>query len=220
MPISLHQKRALQHIWNHPCEFTIGIDEVGYGCCAGPLVVVGAVTERDWIDPEVKDSKRLSPAKREKILTEHVYPNVKKFVLLQRTVEEIDKVGVKKCLAELTEGCALFLRNYYPEAVVVQDGKEPAPVDGSKKDVVALVSADDLIPAVSAASIIAKVTRDKYMVDLNDYYPMWGFDVHKGYYTAEHRQAVEKYGVCPMHRRSYKPIKDYLQREAIEAGSG
>jgi ribonuclease HII len=219
MPISLQQKRALQHIWHHPCEFTIGIDEVGLGCSAGPLVVVGVVTERDWIDPEVQDSKRISPAKREKILTEHVMPNVKKYVLLQRTSQEIDEIGVKKCLTELTEGCALFLRNHYPEAVVVQDGKEPVPVDGSTKDVVALPKADDLIPAVSAASIIAKVTRDKWMVDVSSYYSMWGFDVHKGYHTSEHRQAIEKYGLCDLHRRSYKPIKDYL-RKAAEAGSG
>ena len=187
----------------------LGIDEVGRGPLAGPLVV-GAVIlpepEREWF-LELKDSKKLSAKKRE-------YLN--EIILKEATAglgwvssEEIDEVGISEALRLATRRAVKSVQSLHaPFSQIVIDGKVNFLAGTSlEKYVSTVVKADDLIREVSAASIVAKVARDKYMVDLAKKYPEYGFEAHVGYGTEIHREAIAKFGICPEHRKSFEPCK-------------
>lgn len=187
----------------------LGIDEVGRGPLAGPLVV-GAVVlpteEKEWY-AELADSKKLTAKKRgrlsELILAEAAVglgwvPNV-----------ELDEVGISEALRLATRRAVKAVQSLHaPFSQIVIDGKVNFLVDTPlSKYVSTVVKADNLIREVSAASIVAKVARDKYMCELAEKYPEYGFEKHMGYGTVMHRNAIGKYGICPEHRRSFEPCK-------------
>jgi len=186
----------------------LGIDEVGRGPLAGPLVV-GAVIlpeEKEWFI-ELKDSKKLSAKKREAL---------SKIILTEAAVGlgwvsnvELDKVGISEALRLATRRAVKSVRGLHvPFSQIVIDGKVNFLTDTSLANYVStIVKADDLIREVSAASIIAKVARDKYMIEVAEKYPEYGFETHVGYGTAAHRKAIEEFGVCPEHRRSFEPCR-------------
>lgn len=187
----------------------LGIDEVGRGPLAGPLVV-GAVIlpeeEKDWF-LELKDSKKLSFKKRE---------HLSEIILKEATVGldwvsniEIDDLGISEALKLATRRAVKSVqRLHVPFSQIIIDGKVNF-LEGTslEKYVSTLVKADDLIREVSAASIVAKQARDKYMIDIAAKYPGYGFEKHVGYGTAMHRKAIEEFGVCPEHRQSFEPCK-------------
>jgi ribonuclease HII len=179
----------------------VGSDEAGFGAYAGPLVVAAVAVPRDWTDPRVKDSKKLSESQREALYEEFWKPEG--FPMCVEIVEpsEIDTRGVWTCLLDahykVTHG--MGHRLVY-EPLIVVDGNLPVP------DAISLPKADNLVPACSLASIIAKVTRDRIMADLDKLYPEWGFGKHKGYGVPEHQAALDKFGTCPAHRKSYEPV--------------
>ena len=187
----------------------LGIDEVGRGPLAGPLVV-GAVIlpeeEKEWF-LDLKDSKKLSEKKREAlseiILAEAVVglgwvSNVK-----------LDNIGISEALRLATRKAVKSVQRLHaPFSQIIIDGKVNFLKDTALSNYVStVVKADDLIKEVSAASIVAKVARDNYMKDIAKKYPEYGFEKHVGYGTAAHRKAIEKFGVCPEHRRSFEPCK-------------
>lgn len=187
----------------------LGIDEVGRGPLAGPLVV-GAVIlpeeEKEWCK-ELKDSKKLSAKKREKlsnvIMAEAVVG------LGWVTNVELDEVGISEALRLATRRAVKAVQKFrVPFSQIVIDGKvnflKSTPLEGY---VSVMIKADDLIQEVSAASIVAKVARDKYMVKLAKKYPEYGFEKHMGYGTVFHRKAISEFGICPEHRRSFEPCK-------------
>ncbi len=187
----------------------LGIDEVGRGPLAGPLVV-GAVIlpeeEKDWF-LELKDSKKLSFKKRE-ILNE--------IILREASVGlgwvsnlEIDEVGIAEALRLATKRAVKSVQSLHrPFSQIIIDGKVNFLAGTSlERYVSTLVKADDLIREVSAASIVAKQARDKYMISIATKYPEYGFEKHVGYGTSAHRKAIEKFGICPEHRRSFEPCK-------------
>lgn len=187
----------------------LGIDEVGRGPLAGPLVV-GAVIlpaeEKDWFN-ELKDSKKLTAKERER-LNEIILAEVATGLGWVSNVE-LDEVGISEALRLATRRAVKAVQNLHaPFSQIVIDGKvnflKGTPLE---KYVSVMVKADDLIREVSAASIIAKVARDKYMVEMAEKYPEYGFDKHVGYGTVAHRKAIEEFGVCPEHRRSFEPCK-------------
>lgn len=187
----------------------LGIDEVGRGPLAGPLVV-GAVVlpeeEKEWF-LELKDSKKLTTKKREK-LNEIILAEAATGLGWVTNVE-LDDVGISEALKLATRRAVKAVqRLHVPFSQIVIDGKVNF-LKGTllEKYVSVVVKADDLIREVSAASIIAKVARDKYMCELAEKYPEYGFDKHVGYGTAAHRKAIEEFGVCPEHRRSFEPCK-------------
>ena len=187
----------------------LGVDEVGRGPLAGPLVV-GAVilpeAEKDWFC-ELKDSKKLTAKKRERLSG---------LILAEAAVGlgwvsnvELDALGISEALRLATRRAVKMVQGLKVSfSQIVIDGKvnflKDTPLE---KYVSTVVKADDLIKEVSAASIVAKVARDKYMVDLAVKYPEYGFEKHVGYGTLAHRKAIEKFGVCPEHRRSFEPCK-------------
>lgn len=182
-------------------QTVVGSDEVGYGAWAGPLVVAAVATPRDWFDARVKDSKKLSEKTRERLYTEFFgkYPTSVKIV----TPTQIDEMGVWKALIyaheEAIKGVLLRCAD---KPLVVTDGNVPVTSGGA----ISLPKADDLVPAVSLASIIAKVTRDRIMAELAFEYPGYGFARHKGYGTPEHTMFLTQKGPCPAHRLSYEPV--------------
>lgn len=198
----------------------LGIDEVGRGPLAGPLVV-GAVilpeVQPDFVD-ELRDSKKLSVKKREELAG----------VILEGALGtglgwvsplEIDEIGMgealklatRRAVEEVRESRAAFSQ-------VIIDGKVNFLMGTTlEKYVSTVIKADDLIKEVSAASIIAKVARDKYMVELGVKFPGYGFERHMGYGTKAHFEAIAKMGVCPEHRKSFEPIKSMVGFERLKS---
>jgi ribonuclease HII len=178
----------------------IGIDEVGRGCWAGPLLA-GAVLLSESI-PGLKDSKKLSKKQRERLDAE-IRVQALAFGIGWVTPKEVDELG-------LTEAVRIAMRRALAQITVPYD---EVIIDGSlnflsdNPKATALIKADDSVPAVSAASIIAKVARDNFMVQAAKAYPGYGFEAHVGYGTAAHLLALKKLGICELHRLSYKPIQ-------------
>lgn len=188
---------------------TVGIDEVGRGCWAGPLVA-GAVILPANFRPEdcpleLRDSKKLSKKQRE-AAAEWIHANVVAVGLGWVWPQDIDISGITASVKRAMELALAEVGVEYDEVIV--DGNINYFADNPKAK--AIVKADDSVPAVSAASIVAKVARDNYMASLGEQYAGYGFDKHVGYGTAAHIAALKTLGVSDIHRRSYKPIQALL----------
>lgn len=186
-------------------EFICGSDEVGLGSWAGPLYVCAVIVHKDWFLDGVTDSKKLSPVVRERL-----YPTLKTLThcVTQADSKEIDLEGVGNVWFKLhikaIQGAleAHKAQGHTNTPLVIIDGNRGLP------GAFALPKADQLIHAVSAASIIAKVTRDRVMQALDVVYKGYGFRHNAGYGTSEHKEALLKLGVSPVHRMSYSPMSD------------
>lgn len=183
----------------------VGIDEVGRGCWAGPLVA-GAVILNEPIEG-LKDSKKLGPARREEL---SLLINLQAAAVGLGWVDAatIDRVGLSKAVQWAMERALEAIGIPYDEVIV--DGNLNHLSDNPKAR--AVIKADATMPAVSAASIVAKVARDKYMNEMALRYPQYAFDRHVGYGTALHLERLQKYGVSKLHRQSFKPIQQLLQQ--------
>jgi ribonuclease HII len=177
----------------------VGIDEVGRGSLAGPLVI-GVVS---LVEPiaGLRDSKKLSK-KRRLELAELIYQKSNTAQLGWVWPHEIDALG-------MTDATTLAIRRGLslldePPTSIIMDGKFN--YLETKDNVTTIIGGDDLIPEVSAASIIAKVARDSYMVAMDQHFPDYGFESHVGYGTASHLQSISSFGPCPLHRLSFKPL--------------
>ena len=183
---------------------TVGIDEVGRGCWAGPLVA-GAVLLDTPIEG-LKDSKKLSKRRRE-TLTEIIQVQSVAFGLGWVTPHEVDQLGLTQAVRLAMERALAAITVPYDEVIIDGNLNFLAHLPKTQE----LIKADDTVPAVSAASIIAKVARDKYMTALSELYPGYGFEQHVGYGTAAHLAGLRLLGVTDQHRQSFKPIKALLQ---------
>ena len=184
----------------------LGIDEVGRGPWAGPLVVGACVLGNAQIEG-LTDSKKLTPKKREALAP--VIREKAAVGLGWVSAEELDRIGLSQALCKAARTAVKQIKVPFHEIVI--DGTvnflRDTPLAGH---VQVLKKADLLVPEVSAASIVAKVARDEYMYKLAEKYPGYGFEKHVGYGTAAHKAALEKLGPCPEHRKSFKPIAQYV----------
>ncbi len=185
----------------------VGIDEVGRGCWAGPLVAGAVVLSKPT--KGLRDSKQLSKAQREK-LSLIIENEALAISLGWVTPSEIDELGLTESVRLAMHRALKEIRVNYDQIII--DGNFNY-LNGNPK-AVAMVKADSKIPAVSAASIVAKVARDRYMTEVAKQYPVYGFDRHVGYGTALHVEKLRLHGVSEVHRKSFKPIADLLQLAA------
>ena len=176
-------------------ERVAGFVEVGRGPLAGPVVTACVIVPQDLLVPGVDDSKKLSEKKRE-ALCERLMQVASYAVCAWRSPQEIDRVNILNATKSAMEECAAGAVG----AHFLVDAVEGLSLPG---EATALVHGDALSYMIGAASIVAKVTRDRYMIELDEKYPEYGFAQHKGYGTAQHIAALRKYGPCPEHRLSF-----------------
>lgn len=184
-----------------------GVDEAGRGPCAGPLVVA-AVILKDPFSKElsqVKDSKELTEAKREQLF-EIIIENCIDYNIVEITPDEIDQLGLHKCNIEGMRRAVMGLKT--SAEYVLTDGY---PIPGLTIPNLSVWKGDKVAISISAASILAKVYRDRIMTELDKKYPNYGLANHKGYITALHTDAIKKYGVLPIHRKSFANISAILK---------
>lgn len=192
-----------------------GVDEAGRGPLAGPLVVGAAVLPGDLDDSLpwlrlVRDSKKLSPLQREQALVE-LQRNAVALSTGQATTREVDNLGLTRATG-LALTRALRSLAIQPDYLLL-DFMRPLP-KGLPCE--AIVKGDDLCYSIAAASIVAKVTRDQWMRDADRRFPGYGFARHKGYATPEHREVLVRLGPCPIHRRSFGPVRVLLKDQKVE----
>ena len=169
-----------------------GIDEAGRGCLAGPLVVAGAVL-KEPVDG-LNDSKQLSERQREKLFERLQNSSEYKIVFCDNGM--VDEQGLSACLKYAIQ----TIKTHFSGYDILMDGNCTFGVSGIRT----LIKADALIPEVSAASILAKVSRDRYMYNIALQYPEYAFEKHKGYGTALHVEKIRQLGYCELHRKTFK----------------
>jgi len=190
-------------------EIIAGVDEAGVAPLAGPVVAAAVVLPGDLRLPGLDDSKRLTAEQREALYAEIVH-HAAAFAVGRAEVEEIDRLNVLQAM-RLAHRRAVLALPCRPHLVLI-DGRYPADVPVPQ---LAIVDGDATCASIAAASIVAKVTRDRLMVDLAAQYPGYGFEVHKGYSTPAHRAAIARRGISPVHRRSFLAAQGLQQRLAI-----
>ena len=182
-----------------------GVDEAGRGPLAGPVVVAAVILDARHPIAGLDDSKRLSPAVRER-LYDDIVRRAMAFAVVEVGPEEIDRLNILRATLEGMSRAVAALQ--IPAQRVLVDGNRapalPCPVE-------TVVQGDRLVPAISAASILAKVTRDRLMDRMHVSWPIYGFDQHKGYPTPVHLAQLERHGPCPIHRRTFEPVRRLLQ---------
>jgi ribonuclease HII len=200
-------------------ELVAGVDEAGRGPLAGP-VVAGAVIldpmqEIDGLD----DSKKLSPAKREALALE-IKSKALAWSVSWADASEIDSINILHATMLAMRRALLGLR-LRPRRVEVDGNRLPnLDFGGVRIAGNAIVGGDASVPAISAASILAKVRRDAIMCDVDQLYPGYGFAQHKGYGTVLHRESLQRLGPCPQHRRSFRPLSGLRQHREMAAANG
>ena len=182
-----------------------GVDEAGRGPLVGAVVAAAVILDPDNPIEGLNDSKKLSEKKREKLFIE-IQEKALAWSIAEASAQEIDEINILQAsllaMRRAVEGLSI-----QPEKVLVDGNKRP---QGLLMDCEAIVGGDALHAEISAASILAKVTRDRQMVELDQQYPHYGFAQHKGYPTKVHFAAIAQYGVIVEHRRSFAPVKRVL----------
>lgn len=186
----------------------VGVDEVGRGPLAGDVVAAAVVLDPGRPVAGLADSKKLSEKRREQLAAQ-LQAQAQAVAVGRASVQEIDTLNILQAslLAMWRAVDGLAIR----ADLVLVDGKHLPRWSHAS---VAVIGGDARVPAIAAASIVAKVTRDREMQALHRRFPQYGFDAHKGYPTAAHRRALEVHGACPEHRRSFAPVRAVTQAKA------
>ncbi len=186
-------------------QWLAGVDEAGRGPLAGPVVAAACILPKGLLIPQVNDSKKLTPKMRERLFARLTSdPAIYYAVGIVDSVE-IDRINIYQATI-----CAMLIAierlKQAPDYLLVDGMKLPHPTLPCLK----IIKGDQLSQSIAAASIIAKETRDRLMLDYHARWPAYGFDHHKGYGTEQHVEALFKHGPCEIHRRSFDPIKTHF----------
>lgn len=181
-----------------------GVDEAGRGPLAGPVIAAAVILDPERPISGLADSKTLSAARREHLAGE-IYAHALAWAISRAEVEEIDSINILRASLLAMQRCIQALK--ISPGLVLVDGIHCPDINFP---VEAIVRGDSSVPCISAASILAKVARDREMFELDRQYPGYGFGEHKGYPTRAHREALARLGACPIHRRSFAPVKNIL----------
>ena len=183
-----------------------GLDEAGRGCLFGPVFAAAVVLSPERPIRGLNDSKLLSPEKRE-TLAVRIRERAVAWAVASASVEEIDRINILQATMLAMSRAVEALQPYADHALI--DGNRCPDLSCTSQ---AIIKGDSKVPAISAASIMAKVTRDREMLDLDMRYPGYGLAQHKGYPSKAHIEALESLGVTPVHRRSYAPVRRIIER--------
>lgn len=180
----------------------VGVDEAGRGSLAGPVVAAAYQFHKSGVQIEgLDDSKKLSRKKREGLFERLTYGEIGRWAVGEASLEEIEEhnilVASQMAMARALKGLGDVT------GVILVDG---LPAKHLGKEHVAVVGGDGICPSIAAASVVAKVSRDRTLLQFSQLYPMYGFSKNCGYGTAEHLQALRVHGPCPLHRRSFLPM--------------
>ncbi len=188
----------------HPPGLVAGVDEAGRGPLAGPVVAAAVILDDQRPIAGLADSKKLSPARREALFDE-IRAHALCFSIAEASVEEIDRLNILQATLLAMRRAVQGLR--LKPVMVLVDGNRLPVLDVPAE---AIVKGDARVQAISAASILAKVHRDRWCAQLHERYPQYGFAGHKGYGTAAHMAALRAHGACPEHRRTFAPVAQLL----------
>ncbi len=177
-----------------------GVDEVGRGCLAGPVVAAAVILKEDISSHGITDSKKLTPDQREK-LADYIHSVALGVAVAEVGPEKIDKINILQASLEAMKQAVKAL-SIQPKALLV-DGNQQIPINILQKTV---VKGDSRSCSIAAASIVAKVYRDNLMKKYARIYPDYLFENHKGYGTKEHLARLKRFGPCPIHRRTFKGV--------------
>ena len=191
--------------WPMPQGLVAGVDEAGRGPLAGPVVVAAVILDERQPIAGLADSKKLTALRRERLFDE-IRAKALCCSVAEASVEEIDRLNILQATLLAMRRAVQGLR--LKPGLVLVDGNRLPVLDIPAE---AIVKGDAKVAAISAASIVAKVTRDRWCAQLHTEYPQYGFAGHKGYGTLEHMAALQAYGACPQHRRSFAPVARALQ---------
>lgn len=191
-------------------RLSAGVDEAGRGPLAGPVMVAAVILSADRPIPGLDDSKKLNEKRREALFPQIIQHSIA-WSVVEVGVEEIDKLnilqatltGMKRAVEQLSPS---------PELALIDGNHSP----DLACEVRTIVQGDSLVPSISAASILAKVSRDRLMREMNLKYPGYEFDRHKGYPTARHLQYLKTLGPCEIHRKSFAPVRQALTQGVLE----
>lgn len=182
-----------------------GVDEAGRGPLAGPVYAAAVILHPDRTIKGLADSKALTALQRER-LSEDIRTNALSWAVAFATVEEIDRLNILQA-SLLAMRRAVATLSVRPAKALVDGNRDPRLECLTET----IVKGDATVPAISAASILAKVVRDREMMRLHALHPAYGLDRHKGYPTAQHLAAIRQHGVCEIHRRSFAPVRRVLE---------
>ena len=188
-------------------KLVAGVDEAGRGPLAGPVTAAACILPEDFDLPGLDDSKKLTEKKRE-YLADLIKEQAVAYCVASASHLEIDRLNILNA-SKLAMKRALAGLSVAPNYALI-DGRDKLDISLEHK---AVIGGDRLCACIAAASILAKVNRDRYMCELHELYPVYDFNRHKGYPTRSHFEALEKYGPCPVHRRSFSPVKEMTASE-------
>lgn len=202
-------------------KHVIGVDEVGTGAWAGPMVVTAVLAPLSWNTPGLKDSKKFSNKKEltavaDRILSDREVHTTTVFVPPAVVDSEGFMPSLVQAFAKVITDCVSLLLPKYDAVTIIVDGVLKLPVAMPYHCV---PKADAKYKHVAAASIVAKSTRDQYMKKMGTVYPGYGFEQHVGYGTEKHRAALVRHGPCPLHRMSISPLQELLDRANVQVGN-
>lgn len=192
-------------LWKDGYEFVAGVDEAGRGPLAGPVYAAAVIFPKDVVIDGINDSKKLSEKKRE-ALFDIIKENALAYSIVSVDEKEIDEINILNAAMNAFK-MALESLEVKPDFALL-DGNRAPELDIPFETV---VKGDAKVQSIAAASILAKVARDRYITEMDSVYPQYGFAKHKGYPTKDHKEAVAKYGPSPIHRRTFKGVSEYLK---------
>lgn len=185
-----------------------GVDEAGRGPLAGPVFAAAVILDPNKPIVELTDSKKLT-AKRRDVLAERIKQDALAWCIASASTEEIDQLNILQAtMLAMQRACAQL--PITPAFILIDGNRVPQNLAAPAR---AVVKGDDQVPAISAASILAKTARDAACLVMHEQYPNYAFDQHKGYGTKLHLQRLQEHGPCPEHRRSFAPVKRQLQTD-------
>lgn len=195
-----------RHLRQEGCRWIAGVDEVGRGPLAGPVVTAAVILPEDFYLPGLNDSKKVSPALRESYY-EVIVREAVSFAVIFADAETIDQLNIYQATLQAMRD-SIGKLEVTPDITLV-DGLQVADFPTRQ---LALVGGDGRSVSIAAASIVAKVTRDRWMAEAAQQYPMYGFERNAGYGTPEHLAAIARYGPSPIHRKSFAGVKEWVKQ--------